>query len=52
MKFNVDREVLDLGLKVIAITINDIDIYTETSKFLNFKDIAYTALKKNIKTLI
>lgn len=46
MKFIVDREVLNLGLKIIGITIENIDVKTETKKFLKFKENAYTALKK------
>lgn len=46
MKFTVEREVLDLGLKVIGITITNIDNKTKTQKFLNFKDKAYKALKQ------
>lgn len=46
MKFNVEREVLDLGLKFVVVTINNIDICNENQEFLNFKDLAYRALKK------
>ena len=49
MTFSVSREVLDLGLKIVAITIDDIDIKTQTKKFLNFQKTAYTALKKKYK---
>lgn len=46
MTFSVSREALDLGLKIVAITIDNIDSKTETKKFLNFQQAAYIALKK------
>ena len=49
MKFTATREVLDLGLKVIAITIENIDLKTETKDFLEFKKNAYIALQKKYK---
>ena len=46
MKFTVTREVLNLGLKIIVITIDGVNINKETKKFLNFKEKAYNALHK------
>ena len=44
MNFKVEREVLDLGLKVIGISITDLD--NKIKDFLKFKDKAYKALKE------
>ena len=49
MKFIVTREVLDLGLKVIAITITNLDNHIQTKEFLKFKSKAYKALKDKYK---
>ena len=46
MNFKVEREVLDLGLKVIGISITDLDNKIKTKDFLKFKDKAYKALKE------
>ena len=46
MNFKVEREVLDLGLKVIGISITDLDNKIKTKEFLKFKDKAYKALKE------
>ena len=46
MKFKVEREVLDLGLKIICITIDNVDTNVKTEKFLKFKKNAYKALTK------
>ncbi len=46
MKFKVEREVLDLGLKIICITIDNVDTNVKTEKFLKFKENAYKALTK------
>lgn len=46
MKFTVEREVLDLGLKVIGILITNVDNKTQDEFFLTFKDKAYKALKQ------
>ena len=45
MKFIVKREVLDLGLKCIGITITKLDNKNQTTEFADFKDKAYKALK-------
>lgn len=45
MKFIVKREVLDLGLKCIGITITKLDNKNQTKEFADFKDKAYKALK-------
>ena len=52
MKFAVTREVLNLGLKIIVITIDGVNINKETKKFLDFKEKLITPYIKNIKTLI
>ena len=49
MKFTVERDVLDLGLKVVGITITNIDNKIKTTNFLKFKDKAYKALKQKYK---
>lgn len=49
MKFIVKREVLDLGLKCIGITITNIDNKHEAKEFVDFKDKAYKALKNKYK---
>ena len=49
MKFIASRETLNLGLKIIAITIENIDVKTETQEFINFKNNAYVALQKKYK---
>ena len=46
MKFTVKREVLDLGLKVVGLTIQNIDNQKVTKKFINFKEKAYEELKE------
>ena len=46
MNFKVEREVLDLGLKVIGISITDLDNKIKTKDFLKFKDKAYKTLKE------
>lgn len=46
MNFKVEREVLDLGLKVVGISITDLDNKNKSKKFLKFKDKAYNALKE------
>ena len=46
MNFKVEREVLNLGLKVIGISITDLDNKIKTKDFLKFKDKAYKALKE------
>ena len=46
MNFKVEREVLNLGLKVIGISITDLDNKIKTKEFLKFKDKAYKALKE------
>ena len=46
MNFKVEREVLDLGLKVIGISITDLDNKIKTKEFLKFKDKAYKVLKE------
>ena len=46
MKFIATREVLDLGLKVIGITITNLDNKTKTKEFINFKNKAYKALEE------
>lgn len=46
MNFKVEREVLDLGLKVIGISITDLDNKIKTKDLLKFKDKAYKALKE------
>ena len=46
MKFKVTRDVLNLGLKIIGITITNLDNKTETADYLKFKDKAYEALKQ------
>lgn len=46
MNFKVEREVLDLGLKVVGISITGLDNKIETKKFLKFRDKAYKALKE------
>lgn len=49
MKFIANRETLNLGLKIIAITIENIDVKTETQEFISFKNNAYIALQKKYK---
>ncbi len=46
MNFKVEREVLNLGLKVIGISITGLDNKIKTKEFLKFKDKAYKALKE------
>ena len=46
MNFKVEREVLNLGLKVIGISITGLDNKIKTKDFLKFKDKAYKALKE------
>ena len=46
MNFKVEREVLDLGLKVVGISITGLDNKIKTKKFLKFKDKAYKTLKE------
>lgn len=46
MNFKVEREVLDLGLKVVGISITNLDNKNKSKKFLKFKDKAYNALKE------
>lgn len=46
MNFKASRDTLDLGLKIIAITIDNIDIFKNNKKFIEFKKNAYEALKK------
>lgn len=46
MNFKVEREVLNLGLKVVGITITGLDNKIKTKEFLKFKDKAYKALKE------
>lgn len=46
MKFTVKREVLDLGLKVVGLTIQNIDNQKLSKKFINFKEKAYSELKE------
>lgn len=45
MNFKVEREVLNLGLKVIGISITNLDNKNQNKEFLKFKDKAYKALK-------
>ena len=40
MNFKVEREVLDLGLKVVGISITNLDNKNKYNKFLKFKDKA------------
>ena len=44
MNFKVEREVLNLGLKVVGISITDLDNKNKTKEFLKFEDKAYKAL--------
>ena len=46
MNFKVEREVLNLGLKVTGISITGLDNKIKTKEFLKFKDKAYKALKE------
>ena len=46
MNFKVEREVLNLGLKVIGISITGLDNKIKTKEFLKFKDKAYKTLKE------
>lgn len=46
MQFKVEREVLDLGLKVVGITITSLDNTDKTPAFLTFQKQAYKALKE------
>ena len=49
MKFKVEREALDLGIKVVGITIINLDNKTQPKAFLNFKTKAYQALKEKYR---
>lgn len=49
MKFKVEREVLDLGIKVIGILITNVDNKNQTKKFLTFRQKAYQELKEKYK---
>lgn len=46
MNFKVEREVLDLGIKVIGILITNVDNKNQTKKFLTFQQKAYQELKE------